>query len=296
MNLSIVVPIFNDTATLPELVHRIFCMAENQNHDVEIVIVDDGSENDAWQRMKVIKDTYSHKKIILLRLSLNYGQSTATLYGLAQCHSDTCVTLDADLQHSPEDIPLLIERLVGNNLDLVYGSASAGHPVLRRTASRIFKTLTDQIGRPSPVSSAFRAVRKSAVIKVWEKPRSTSYPIDIALQEVSRRIETIETPHKKRAHGNSTYSLPKLIKVALSIMMTSRFYNIAAVLLIFSGIASLTILETTPTYSDEINVSLYVLSSSILILGLIALIQKAAFCLSTSVRKKRVPVIREIME
>lgn len=296
MNLSVVVPVFNDTASLPELTRRIFSMATQQHHDVELVMVDDGSKNDAWEALKAVKDVHRERKVILLRLSRNLGQNAATLYGLSQCHADVCVTLDADLQHRPEDIPLLVDHLFKGNLDIVYGAASAGHPPLRRLASRLFRLMTDQIGRPPIISSAFRAIRGNIIKRLLEQRDSPTRPIDISLREISLKIETVETPHYLRAAGSSTYSWLRLLKVALSIMMTSRFYNFAALLMIAAGATSLILLDTSPSPHDERHHLLSGASGGMLAIGLMAVLQKGVSALEARFGKTSAPIIQERIE
>src|SRR6218665_1866379 len=138
MKISVFIPIFNDTDALAELIERLFAVSDIADWDIEVLIVNDGSTNDAWSEMERVKGLFPERKVILFQLKKNEGQHRATLFGVMRCRHDVIVTMDSDLQHPPEEIPRLVEALMNGSFDLVYGSALLGHSFMRRIGSYIF--------------------------------------------------------------------------------------------------------------------------------------------------------------
>src|SRR5690625_7981813 len=119
MQLSIVIPLLNEAASLPELYRWIVQVMEQNNYTYEILFIDDGSTDDSW---KIISDiTKQDSRIKGIRFLRNYGKSQALHAGFRLASGHVVVTMDADLQDSPEEIPELYNMIVDDKYDLVSG-------------------------------------------------------------------------------------------------------------------------------------------------------------------------------
>ena len=111
MKLSILVPVYNEEDNLPELIRRILGVARGLKRSFEVILIDDGS-TDGSER--IIKEAVKkNKEMKLIRFNRNYGQHSALFAGFAEAQGDVIVTLDADLQNPPEEIPKLVAKKIG---------------------------------------------------------------------------------------------------------------------------------------------------------------------------------------
>lgn len=119
MNISIVIPLLNEQESLPELHQWIVKVMTTHNYSYEIIFIDDGSTDESWQIIeKLSKEDSNVKGIRFLR---NYGKSQALHAGFAKAQGDVIITMDADLQDSPDEIPDLYNMVMNQNFDLVSG-------------------------------------------------------------------------------------------------------------------------------------------------------------------------------
>ena len=119
MNLSIIIPLLNEQESLPELHSWIVKVMTANNYSYEIIFIDDGSTDGSWQTIAHLsEENHNVKGIRFLR---NYGKSQALHAGFAKAQGDVIITMDADLQDSPDEIPGLYQMITDNNFDLVSG-------------------------------------------------------------------------------------------------------------------------------------------------------------------------------
>lgn len=119
MNLSIIIPLLNEQESLPELHAWIVRVMQAHNYSYEILFIDDGSTDASWEVIEKLKSENSNVKGI--RFLRNYGKSQALHAGFARANGDVVITMDADLQDSPDEIPGLLEMINQQNFDLVSG-------------------------------------------------------------------------------------------------------------------------------------------------------------------------------
>ena len=137
MNLTILIPLLNEKESLPELHQWIFKVMHANNFSYEVIFVDDGSTDDSWQTIEQLsKDDSNVKGIRFLR---NYGKSQALHAGFAQAKGDVIITMDADLQDSPDEIPELYNLIIKENFDLVSGWKK------KRYDSVVFKNIPSKL-------------------------------------------------------------------------------------------------------------------------------------------------------
>lgn len=215
MNISIVIPVFNDARALHELIERVFAVMDMAGWNAEVVVVDDGSENEVWSEMERIRSFFPERRIRLLKLLENSGQNRATLFGIKHCTHDFIVTMDSDLQHPPEEIPLLIQALSGGHFELVYGSAFEGHSFARRVAGYVFFKVSRLSRLKAVRGSAFRAMTRGAANRLMSEADPSFLLIDAVLRKMEVSMTRVETQHHRRKYGESSYSIYSLLLMAL---------------------------------------------------------------------------------
>ena len=213
---SVVVPVYNSAGTLGTLVERID--AALGGFDYELVLVNDGSRDGSWQRIReLVRD---HPQVRGIDLARNYGQHNALLAGVRAARHPVIVTVDDDLQNPPEEIPRVLEELEARGLDLVYGTpVHKRHGLTRNLATAIAKrALAPVIGKEAARNvSAFRAFRTS-LRDVFASFQGPHVSIDALLAWSTTRIGAVRVEHHEREEGASNYSLGRLTTHALTML------------------------------------------------------------------------------
>jgi undecaprenyl-phosphate 4-deoxy-4-formamido-L-arabinose transferase len=215
--LSVVVPVYNSQDTLAELVARLEPVLATHADEFELILVNDGSRDASWQQICALADR--HAWVRGINLMRNYGQHNALLCGIREARQPITVTMDDDLQHPPEELPRLLERLA-EGYDVVYGTPQrAQHGVLRDTASQVTKiALQGSMGvETARQVSAFRVfwtILRDAFINY----QSPFLSIDVLLTWGTTRFSSVTVRHDPRAAGVSNYTFRKLITHAFNMM------------------------------------------------------------------------------
>jgi len=131
MNISVVVPLFNEEESLPELCAWIDKVMQKNNFTYEVLLIDDGSKDKSWEVVEQISSNNTNIKGIKFRR--NYGKSAALNVGFAKAKGDVVITMDADLQDSPEEIPTLYNKIAIEGFDLVSGWKAKRYDPLSKT-------------------------------------------------------------------------------------------------------------------------------------------------------------------
>jgi len=137
MNISVVVPLFNEEESLPELCAWIDRVMQKNNFSYEVLLIDDGSKDKSWEVVEKISADNSNIKGIKFRR--NYGKSAALNVGFAKAEGDVIITMDADLQDSPDEIPALYNKIAVEGFDLVSGwKAKRYDPLTKTIPTKVF--------------------------------------------------------------------------------------------------------------------------------------------------------------
>ncbi len=131
MELSIIIPLYNEEESLPELISWIKSVVDKMNINYEAILVDDGSKDKSWEVIEKLSGEYNFVRGI--KFQRNYGKSAALHEGFEAAQGNVVVTMDADLQDSPDEIPDLYQMIVEGNLDLVSGWKQKRHDPLSKT-------------------------------------------------------------------------------------------------------------------------------------------------------------------
>ena len=218
MNISVIVPVFNGNNSLHDLASRLPPVLHALCEKYELILVNDGSEDRSWET--ITRLTAEHDWVHGIDLMRNYGQHNALLCGIRAAKHEIIVTLDDDLQHPPEEIPKLVEKLA-EGYDVVYGiPEKKQHGVWRNMASLVTRwTLRSTLGSKVPHDfSAFRALR-TQTRDAFEQYNSPFVSIDVLLTWASTHFVSIRVRHDSRPLGASTYTFRKLVSY-VPLMMT----------------------------------------------------------------------------
>lgn len=210
---SVVIPVFNEQESLPALLERTTAACKQLLQPYEIILVDDGSSDDSAAMLTAAAEQPG-SCIIAVLLNRNYGQHSAIMAGFNQVSGDLVITLDADLQNPPEEIPRLVS-VAEEGYDVV-GTVRANRQDswFRKTASRMINLMIQRatgksMGDYGCMLRAYRRHIIDAMLHCHE--RSTFIPI--LANTFARRTTEIEVRHAEREFGDSKYSLMKLINL-----------------------------------------------------------------------------------
>ena len=216
--ISIVVPVFNEEANLEELIRRCLEACGRLAKPFEIILVDDGSI-DSSPEMIAKAAEHNVGKVVGVLLNRNYGQHAAVMAGFAESNGDIVVTLDADLQNPPEEIPKLVER-IEDGFDVV-GSVRVHRrdTLFRRAASFMINKAAQKatgviMHDYGCMLRAYRRQIVEAMLKCHE--RSTFIPA--LANSFARNTTEIDVNHEERSNGNSKYGFFKLINLQFDLL------------------------------------------------------------------------------
>ena len=211
--ISIVVPVYNEESLVEELVSRLKSVCDGLNRSYEIVIVDDGSDDGSFEKLKRIKET--DEALRLIRLTRNFGQQSAVLAAFRMSQGDIVVQLDSDLQNPPEEIPKLLTALT-DDIDLVTTVHKKRQDGLLRVIGSKFLRGFGQMLFGESVKlnlSSFRAMRRSVIDKI-ETCRDRSRYMAVLMSWMGLPSVEIEVEHHARKKGETKYSFLTLFKLS----------------------------------------------------------------------------------
>lgn len=220
MDISIVVPLYNEVESLPELLAWIRRVAQEHLFTYEIVMVDDGSVDGSWQLIEVLKDTYP--EIYAIKFRRNYGKSAALNVGFAAASGEVVITMDADLQDSPDEIPSLYRRVKEENLDLVSGYKQKRHDPLSKTLpTKLFNAATRKmsgINNLHDFNCGLKAYRKDVVKNIEVYGEMHRYIPVLAKWAGFTRIEEQVVKHYPRKYGTTKFGFSRFVNGFLDLL------------------------------------------------------------------------------
>lgn len=231
--IAIVIPVYNEKENLPTLMHRLTPVMQSLGKSYEIIFIDDGSTDNS---LEILKELAQKPSVKIVELTRNYGQHAAILAGFSVSNAEIIITMDADLQNPPEEIPNLVKVMEEGNYDVV-GTIRKGRKdsFWRIFPSKIINMVARKITGVSlrDWGCMLRAYRRSVVERMIEcHEHSTFIP---ALATVfSKRVTEIEVAHDERLGGKSSYPLRKLINLQFDLV--AAFSNLPIKLIMYGGI------------------------------------------------------------
>ena len=218
-DISVVVPLYNEAESLPELVAWIDRVAEGHGLSYEAILVDDGSSDASWEEVERLKTRYPALRGI--RFARNYGKSAALYCGFAAAAGEVVVTMDADLQDSPDEIPELRRMILEESYDLVSGWKRKRHdPVGKRWPSKFFNwTARAATGiRLHDFNCGLKAYRSKVVKSIEVYGEMHRFIPVLARQAGFRHIGEKVVDHHARKYGRSKFGMERMVKGYLDLI------------------------------------------------------------------------------
>lgn len=214
---SVVIPVYNSQEILPTLIERLAITLPQIAEHFEVILVNDDSPDGSWECIcgLAVKYPWLHG----IHLMRNYGQHNATLCGARAAHYEIIVTMDDDLQHPPEEIPILIDKL-SEGYDVVYGiPRRRPHNWWRNWFSVTIKRLLANIMGINTIRDigSFRAFRAS-LRRAFVSYQNPNIILDVLLSWGTSRFATVSVNEEERQMGRSNYSFIKLLKVTMTVL------------------------------------------------------------------------------
>ncbi|MEW5723954.1 MAG: glycosyltransferase [Thermodesulfobacteriota bacterium] len=234
-----VIPVYNEAGNIRELARRVIETARTLNRPFEIIFVDDGSRDDSWEVLTSVLEQ-NQGVVRLVGFNRNYGQHMAVLAGFERVRGEVIVTLDADLQNPPEEIPRLVHKLE-EGYDVVAGwredrrdSALRTFPswIVNKVASLVVGVSQHDYG------CMLRAYSREIVNQINECGESSTF-IPALANTFARRTVEVRVQHADRAFGRSKYNLFRLLRLNFDLMTGYSLLPLQMVSLLGMAIALL---------------------------------------------------------
>ena len=227
MQLSVVIPFLNEAESLPELVQWIEKVMSSNNFTYEIILVDDGSKDGSWNFVQQICSEKQNIKAIKFRR--NYGKSAALNEGFRQAQGDVIITMDADLQDSPDEIPGLYKMISEDGYDIVSGWKKKRHdPFSKTIPSKLFNRVTRSMSgiHIHDFNCGLKAYKKEVVKSIELMGEMHRYIPVIAKWAGFTNITEKEVTHYERKYGKTKFGWERFVNGfldLLTISFVSRF-------------------------------------------------------------------------
>ncbi|MBR5818732.1 MAG: glycosyltransferase family 2 protein [Alistipes sp.] len=241
LDISVVVPLYNEAESLPELVAWIDRVAQKNSLSYEIIMVDDGSTDESWAVVQSLKEQYS--AIRAISFMRNYGKSAALYCGFEMADGEVVFTMDADLQDSPDEIPEMRRMILEDGYDLVSGWKRKRYdPVGKRWPSKFFNLTARVMSgiKLHDFNCGLKAYRRKVVKSIEVYGEMHRYIPILAKNAGFKRIGEKVVEHQERKYGVSKFGMERMIKGYLdliSITFMSHFGR--SPMYLFGGLGTL---------------------------------------------------------
>lgn len=220
MDLSIVIPLYNEEESLPELCDWIRDVADNNQYDYEIILIDDGSTDDSW---KVIEElSNNHPEIKGIRFQRNYGKSAGLNEGFRAAQGNVIITMDADLQDSPDEIPDLYKMIAEDHYDLVSGwkKKRYDNALTKNLPSKFFNATTRKVSgiKLHDFNCGLKAYRKKVIKSIEVYGEMHRYIPVLAKWSGFKKIGEKVVEHRPRKYGVTKFGWERFINGFLDLL------------------------------------------------------------------------------
>ena len=220
MDISVIIPLFNEEESLPELYTWIERVMNDNGYTFEVIFVNDGSTDHSWQVIQRLGSESEHVKGIKFRR--NYGKSPALYCGFKQAQGDVVITMDADLQDSPDEIPALYKMIVEDGYDLVSGYKQKRYDPLSKTIpTKLFNATARKISGIKNLhdfNCGLKAYRKAVVKNIEVYGEMHRYIPYLAKNAGFDKIGEKVVHHQARKYGSSKFGLNRFFNGYLDLI------------------------------------------------------------------------------
>jgi glycosyltransferase involved in cell wall biosynthesis len=250
MNISVVIPVYNEEGSLKELITWIKKVMEDNQFSWEAIIIDDGSRDNSWQKIELLQK--DNPEIKGIKFKRNYGKAAALHCGFDIVKGDVVITMDSDLQDSPDEIPELYNMITKENYDLVSGWKKKRHDPLftKNIPSKLYNWTVRQITgiKLHDMNCGLKAYKKEVVKNIELYGEMHRYIPVLAKWAGYNKIGEKAVTHYERKYGVSKFGLERFIRGPLdlmSVMFMTRFvkrpmhfFGVLGIIMVILGIAA----------------------------------------------------------
>lgn len=217
ISISVIIPVYNGALTIRELTERLAQVLPALTDRYELIFVEDNGTDNSWDVILELVREYPWVRGI--RLMRNFGQHNALLCGIRVAKHNIIVTMDDDLQHPPEELPVVVGKLEGS-IDVVYGTPrEQKHGFWRNLASRLTKRVLE-------TTMGYSNARKVSAFRVFRTDlrdgfincNSPFVSLDVLLSWTTTRFAAVTLRHDERQHGKSNYTFFRLVLQAINML------------------------------------------------------------------------------
>jgi glycosyltransferase involved in cell wall biosynthesis len=263
MDLSIVIPLFNEDESLPELTAWIERVMVANNYSYEVILIDDGSTDNSWH---VIEDLRKKNECIKgIKFQRNYGKSAALNEGFKAAQGEVIITMDADMQDSPDEIPELRNMLLNQNFDLVSGwkKKRYDNALTKNIPSKLFNAAARSMSKIklNDFNCGLKAYKKKVVKSIEVYGEMHRYVPVLAKWAGFRKIGEKVVEHRARKYGVTKFGMSRFVNGFLDLMTIffmgkfgkrpMHFFGLWGSLFFFFGFATFTYLTISKFMFDN---------------------------------------------
>ena len=226
MNLSIIIPAFNEEESIKPLVNLIFESLDKNLEDFEIILIDDGSDDKTWT--EIVRISNKFENIVSIKLLENYGKSDALDAGFKVCKGNYVLTMDADLQDDPSEILPLYFMIIENKYDLVSGwKKKRNDPLTKTIPSKFFNLVTRLFSgiKLNDFNCGIKIYRKEVIDSINLYGEMHRYIPLIAKWNGFNIIAEKEVNHNRRKYGVTKFGMERYIRGFLDLLSVSFVYR-----------------------------------------------------------------------
>ena len=239
---SVIIPVYNEEESLPHLFPRLRTALEGMNRPYEIIFVNDGSRDGS---LKLLHDFHqeNQKTVRLIDFNGNFGQHMAIMAGFDHSRGGIVITLDADLQNPPEEIPKIVEKIDSGHDVVGTVRQNRQDPKFRKMASRFVNAITNKITglKLNDYGCMLRGYRRDIIDIINRSSESTTFIPALAQKFALNPVE-IPVAHHEREHGASKYSFFRLIRLNFDLMTGFSLFPLQAVTMVGMAVSVLSFL------------------------------------------------------
>ncbi len=221
--ISIVLPVYNERDNLSELIKELHSVIQGLKYNTEIVLVNDGSNDGSLGEMQRLRDMYRDLNIRIICLDKNHGLTAALAAGFEWARGDWVVSLDADLQNDPADIPKLLSKL--GEYDVVIGCRMKRQDnFVRRVSSRIANSVRNRATRETvtDVGCTLKAYKQEYLAKLRLYNGLHRF-LPTLLKLEGARVAEVQVNHRLRLHGKSKYNISNRLWAGINDLFAVRW-------------------------------------------------------------------------
>lgn len=219
MDISIVVPLYNEDESLPELITWIDSVMQNHQFSYEAIFIDDGSTDQSWKVITGLKEQFP--SIRAIKFKRNYGKSAALNVGFAAAQGDVVITMDADLQDSPDEIPALYRRIKEEGYDVISGWKKKRYdPITKTIPTKLFNAATRKMSgiQLNDFNCGLKSYRHDVVKTIEVYGEMHRYIPVLAKWAGFTKIGEQVVEHRARKYGVTKFGLSRFINGFLDLM------------------------------------------------------------------------------